>query len=313
MTDPRLLRARELYRAAEEKKTGTNRSFSGDNASFPFWHMPDGTTTTVRFLPDKDINNAWFWSERQTLRLPFQGTVGGDTPTYDPIEVTVPCVDMFGDICPVIAETKPWWKDDSKKLVRGIYYKKRSYISQGFVVSSPLEEQNTPENPIRRFILGKQIIEKLMSDTADAEREFYATDYLNGYDFRIKKTKAPDGKQNAYGTSGLSIRSRPLSEVETLAIEKHGLFNLADFRGPRPDADGIAAIKAMFHASLAGEPYDFAAFGKHFRPYGMSASIDAPTPTLDDEAPVIAEVKEKVAPSAILAKLKERTSNQSTR
>jgi hypothetical protein len=321
--DPRLERARALYRETEEKKNGT-RNFGGDNASFPFWTMPDGATTVVRFLPDK-VDNPWWWAERQTLKLPFEGTVGGDSPTTNRIEVTVPCVDMFENgTCPVIAETKPWWKDDSKKVIRGIYYKKRSFIAQGFVVSSPIEEPTVPENPIRRFMLGKQIVEKLMSDTADAEREFYPTDYLNGYDFRIKKTKAPDGKQNAYGTSGLSIRSRPLSEAEMLAIEQFDLFNLSEFRGPRPDAVGIAVIKAMFHASLAGEPYDFASFGKYFRPYG-TGTTDSAAPSLDDTAddaptvsavvePKVVEETSKVSgkqPADILAKLRERTAKAS--
>lgn len=328
MTDPRLERARALLREAEEKKNGTNRTFSGDNASYPFWNIPDGSTATVRFLPDKDETNPWFWAERQILKLPFDGVVGGDSPTENKVTVTVPCVDMFGDVCPVIAETKPWWKDDSKKDIRSIYYKKRSYISQGFVVSSPLEEQSVPENPIRRFVLGKQIVEKLKADMQDADREFYPTDFLNGYDFRIKKTKAPDGKSNAYGTSGLSIRSRPLTEAEMLAMEQFGLNDLSTFRGPRPDADGIAVIKAMFHASLRGEPYDFESFGKYFRPYGTGAApSSASEPTVnhmldepsEDE---VNSVKEAVAPkratsglkqSEVLAQLKERTASIASR
>lgn len=315
MTDPRLERARALMREAEEKKSGTSRTFSGDNASFPFWNIPDGSTATVRFLPDKDDTNPWFWAERQTLKLPFAGTVGGDSPTDNQVIVTVPCVDMFGDVCPVIAETKPWWKDDSKKVERSTYYKKRSYISQGFVVSSPLDEQSVPENPIRRFVLGKQIIEKLKADMADAEREFFPTDYLNGYDFRIKKTKAPDGKMNAYGTSGLSIRSRPLTEAEMVAIDQHGLNNLADFRGPRPDADGIAAIKAMFHASLRGDPYDFEAFGKYFRPYGSGmasadTATDSSTPNVLDET--VGEEDTEVKASGTASSAKKTTSGAKT-
>lgn len=329
MADPRLERIRQLMREEEEKKNGTNRtSSSGDNASYPFWNIPENSTALLRFLPDKDDSNAWFWVERQVIRLPFDGTINGDSPTDKQVTVTVPCVDMFGDVCPIIAETKPWWKDDAKKEDARLYYKRRSFITQGFVVTSPLEEQTKPENPIRRFILGNELIQKLKAGMADAEMEYLPTDYTNGTDFKIRKTKK--GEHNNYSTSEWSRRSRPLSEAESIAMEQFGLFNLADFRGIRPDSDGIAAIKAMFHASLKGAPYDFAEFGKYFRPYGAGGASTSSGSTADDaddlpvasySAPKKAETvaEEKVAPPSsgsklqpqdLLAKLREKTASR---
>ena len=137
---------------ADKKNNGGNRPTSyGDNASYAFWNIPEDTTALLRFLPDKDDANPWFWAERQTIKLPFAGTIGGDSPTDKEVVVTVPCVDMFGDTCPIIAETRPWWKDENKKEAARLYYKKRSYITQGFVVSSPFVEPSVPENPIRRI------------------------------------------------------------------------------------------------------------------------------------------------------------------
>ena len=320
-TDPRLEKIRQLMKEEAEKKNNPNRSSSNDNASYPFWDIPKDTIALIRHIPDKDESNPWFWIETQAIKLPFAGTVGGDAPTDNPITVRVPCVDMFGDTCPIIAETKPWWKDESKKDLARTYYKKRSFIAQGFVVSSQLEEKSVPEDPIRRFIYGSELIEKLKAGMADTDMEFFPTDYLNGYDFRIRKTiRKSDGREfNNYSTFDWSHKVRPLTESELLAIEQHGLFNLADFRGPRPDADGIAAIKAMFHASLAGDPYDFAAFGKYYRPYGVNAGT-ATSDESDDVAPVVhtarTETKAKVeeTPSSVqagkgmdtLTKLRER-------
>lgn len=266
MADTRLEALRAALREEAEKKSGNRQSSSsGDNASFPFWNIPEKTSATLRFLPDADDSNPWFWKERQTIRLPFEGIVGGDYPTDKRVHVTVPCVDMFGDTCPIISETRPWWKDDEKKDLARLYYKKRSYITQGFVVDSPFDEQDAPENPIRRFLLGPALLDKLKAGLADPDMEHHPTDYLNGCDFRIRKTKK--GDYNNYDTSEWARRSRALSETERAAIDRFKLFNLADFLGPRPDAEGIEVIRAMFHASLNGEPFDTASFGKHYRAY----------------------------------------------
>lgn len=268
MADQKLERLRTLLREEAEKKNGGGKpsGSGGDNASFPFWDIPENTSATIRFLPDANDDNPWFWVERQTIKLPFQGVHGGESPTDNPVIVNVPCVDMFGDTCPIIAHTRPWWKDEAKKETARKYYKKRSFITQGFVVSSPFEESSTPENPIRRFLLGPSLLEKIKAGLADPDMEFHPTDYLNGCDFRIRKTKKQD--YNNYDTSEWARRSRALTEVERIAIEQYKLFNLKDFLGARPDAEGIDIIKQMFLSSLKGEPFDSERFGKHYRPFG---------------------------------------------
>ena len=268
---------RRMMREEEEKKSG-NRSSSGDKASYPYWNIPEKQTAVVRFVPDKDDDNPWFWVERQTIKLPFDGVVGGEHPSNNPQIVTVPCIDMFGDSCPIIAETRPWWKTN-EALARK-YWKKRSFISQGFVVTSPFDESDTPENPIRRFIVGPSLLEKMKAGLTDIEMEHTPTDYLNGTDFKIKKSKK--GDYNNYDTSEWSRRSRPLSEAEQIALEHYGLFNLKDFLGARPDAEGVAMIKAMFKASLAGEPFDMASFGSHYKPYGAGGFSGSVPEGVDD-------------------------------
>jgi hypothetical protein len=81
------LRAEEEEKNA--KKSGTTRKASGgDNASYPFWDIKEGKTASVRFLPDADPDNQWFWKEREIIKLPFDGIVGGEYPTNDAVEVT---------------------------------------------------------------------------------------------------------------------------------------------------------------------------------------------------------------------------------
>ena len=341
MADPKLERLRALMREEEDKKNGSSKKSSGsggDNASYPFWNIPEGTSATLRFLPDADDSNPWFWVERQTIRLPFDGIVGGEYPTSEQVTVTVPCVDMFGDTCPIIAMTKPWWREPAKEGLARLYYKKRSFITSGFVVSSPFEEKEQPENPIRRFVLGSSLLAKIKAGLADPDMENHPTDYLNGCDFRIRKTKKQDF--NNYDTSEWARRSRPLTEAEHIAINQHGLFTLKEFLGARPDKDGIEMIKAMFHASLNGEPFDAESFGRHYRPFGggtgrgnadaadaVDSAIKQPKAALTardshdgDAAPAVkTTVKEaqtetaptdKAEPLDLLTKLRQRTGNR---
>ena len=75
--------------ANQKGGNGTQQRSGGDNASYPFWSADVGTTATVRFLPDGDTSNTFFWMKRETIKLPFTGVVGGEYPTNKPVTVTV--------------------------------------------------------------------------------------------------------------------------------------------------------------------------------------------------------------------------------
>ena len=303
--------------AQANKNSGERTTAStGDNASFPFWNIPENTSASIRFLPDGDSENVFFWVERQIIKLPFQGVVGKDDR---PVEVQVPCVDMFGDTCPIRTAITPWWKDESKKDLARVYYKKKSYLFQGFVVNSPFEEENTPENPIRRFVINPSIFEIIKNSLMNPEMEDLPIDFDGGRDFKLTKTKK--GEYANYGTSQWSFKTRSLSDAERGAIDKHGLWNLKEFLGNRPDADGIAMIKAMFEDSLAGNPFDMESYGKVYRPFGMRGGAAeggaAPSkPTLapkaapaasSEDAPASAPSTGSKSAADILARLKNRS------
>jgi len=305
------------------KSSGERAPSTGDNASYPFWNTPEGQTTHIRFLPDGDTDNTFFWQERQIIKLPFSGIVG---QSDSEVTVQVPCVDMFGERCPITEAIRPWWKDDSKKDLARVYYKKKSYLFQGFVVSSAFEETNTPENPIRRFIINSSIYEIIKNSLMNPEMEDLPTDFIGGRDFKLTKTKK--GEYANYGTSSWSFKVRALNEAELGAIDTHGLFNLKDFLGARPDRDGVEMIKAMFEDSLAGRPFDSASYGSVYRPMGAFKQAGAAAPAAapaarfapaaqasDDTheesftpAPA-ASTAAKPNASDILARIKARTTN----
>ena len=77
-------------RAKLQQSAQQTGGMGGDNAIFPHWNIQEGTTVTVRFLPDGDSSNTFFWLERAMIKLPFAG-VKGETNSK-PTQVQVPCM-----------------------------------------------------------------------------------------------------------------------------------------------------------------------------------------------------------------------------
>jgi len=268
-----LAEIRAKLQEANNRSTG-NSTGGGDNAIYPHWNMQEGREAVVRFLPDGNADNTFFWVERAMIKLPFAG-IKGETDSRNTI-VQVPCVEMYNDgtTCPILSEVRGWFKDKSLEDMGRKYWKKRSYIFQGFVTDDPLNEERTPENPIRRFIIGPQIYQIIKGALMDPELEELPTDYLRGVDFRIKKTSK--GGYADYSTSQWSRKERSLNEQENAAVEQHGLFNLNDFLPKKPTDVELKVMKEMFEASVDGEAYDPERWGQYFRPAGMSQATGDP-------------------------------------
>ena len=264
-----LAEIRARIAAQENKSNGSNSNQQSDNSVYPHWNMDEGTTATIRFLPDADNKNTLFWVEKQIIKLPFNG-VKGDSNVKQ-IIVQVPCIEMYDPSlqCPILTEVRPWYKDESLKEMANKHWKKRSYIFQGFVRQNPLGDDKTPANPIRRFIISPQIIPIIKSGLMDPEILETPADYVRGLDFNIKKTSK--GGYADYSTSNWARRETPLTEAEQAAIDSHGLFNLIDFLPKRPGEAELRIIKEMFEASVDGQPYDNERWGNYYRPYGLEA------------------------------------------
>jgi hypothetical protein len=273
---------RARLQAAESKQGG--QSTGGDNQIYPHWNMPEGSSAVLRFLPDGDSKNTFFWVERAMIKLPFAG-IKGDMDSKQ-VQVNVPCVEMWGDSCPILAEVRTWFKDKSLEDMGRKYWKKRSYIMQGFVRENPLTEDRAPENPIRRFIIGPQIFTLIKSALMDPELEELPTDLMRGLDFRITKTSK--GGYADYNTSKWSRKESALTEAEQAAIQQHGLFSLTDFLPKRPTEVELKVMKEMFEASVDGQSFDMDRWGQYFRPAGVQAPSSATSDSHADAPEVIA-------------------------
>jgi hypothetical protein len=282
-----LAEIRAKLQEAQSKSTGQSTG-GGDNAIYPHWNMQEGKEAVIRLLPDGNSANTFFWVERAMIKLPFAG-IKGETDSRA-VQVQVPCVEMYNDgtACPILTEVRGWFKDKALEEMGRKYWKKRSYIFQGFVVEDPIKEDRIPENPIRRFIIGPQIYQIIRSALMDPELEELPTDYMRGVDFRIAKTSK--GGFADYSTSKWSRRERAIADADKAAIEQFGLHNLSDFLPKKPTDVELKVMKEMFEASVDGEAYDMDRWGQYLKPAGMGQATGDPNKAAAPRAAVAAPV-----------------------
>jgi hypothetical protein len=284
----------EIRAKLQQQENNSNQGPSGPNPIYPFWNIKEGESATIRFLPDGDTDNTFFWRERLMIKLPFAG-IKGQTDSK-PITVQVPCMEMYGESCPILGEVRGWFKDPTLEEMGRKYWKKRSYIFQGFVTDNPLTDDEAPENPIRRLIIGPQIFQIIKQALMDPDMEELPTDYTQGIDFRLNKSSK--GGYADYSTSTWARRERPLSDAEMQAINTHGLFNLNDFLPSKPDETSIKVMTEMFEASVDGEAYDPDAWGAYFKAPGMNTGDPVKAPA---SAPAASTVETPAPqPSAVV-------------
>jgi len=273
----------DIRKRLAEAEKNNNQQF--DNSNFPFWNAPNGSTTEVRFVPDGDPTNTFFWVEKLQIKLPFNGIKNGESK---PVYVNVPCVEMFGKLeypqgCPILSEVRGWYKekDPTSTELANKYWKKPTYIMQGFVRVNSVPDDSAPENPIRKFSFNKQLFNIIKAGLMDKDMENIPTDYSNGSDFKILKTTK--GQYADYGTSSYSRKETSLTPIELAAIETYKLNNLSDYLGKHPTAADLEVIKEMFEASVNGEAYDEEKWGKFYRPANFKAANETDAATTSQE------------------------------
>lgn len=316
----KLDKIRAILEEQEAARTNKGNFDSGPSPVFPFWKMETGSDSVVRFLPDGNSKNPLMYIENQNIRLSFPG-IKGDS-NQRPIEFKIPCVEMWGLSCPILGHIRKekWFDDPDTKDLGSQYWKKRTWIFQGFVVENGVDDDEAPENPIRRFIMGRQLFDIIRDGLIDPELEESPDDYSAGTDFIIKKTPQAGTKFGSYTSSKFKRNPRALNEEELEAIEKYGLSDLATFQPKKPTAEELDELFDLFLSSVEGDLYDSKRFGHlPWRPSGVSQEekVEARTETKIKETPsVAAEVqveevetktaeKPKVSADEILARLRE--------
>lgn len=294
---------RAMIKAQTEKEQAIkDGTFTGERQAdsfLAFWNIPDNTALNLRFLPDGDVNNPFFWRERDMIRLTFNGVVGGTTDT---VAVQVPCNEMWvPKSCPILNELRQWYavakETGDKELEKraSSYWKKKSYLMQCIVAPGSCDVKNdiAPENPIRRVLVNKDIFTKVKSILMNPGVSELPTHYERGRDFIVIKGKNGSGHNN-YDQSQFSMGERVLNETELQAIDKYGLFDLGEFMPKQPTAEELQAIAEMFEASVDGKPYDPSRWAQFYRPAG----VQKPQQVAQTSAPQAGPAQTVQAPAA---------------
>lgn len=255
----------------EKIKNGEGYSNSEPDSFLAFWNIPLGKPLNLRFLPDADPNNAFFWRDHETINLTFSGIKGKHN---NEVTVKVPCSEMWDDkSCPITNELRTWYKsgDDNIKKLASKYWKKRKHLLQCMIGpdSVAVEKDNPPENPVRRVLVTSDLLVKIKSIIMNPQCPALPTDYERGRDFTVIKGKN-NGGFFTYDESYWSMIERPLNEAERAALNHHGLFDLSTFMPTKPTDEDKNIMFEMFRASLNGEQYDPERWAAYYRPEGVS-------------------------------------------
>ena len=272
MLDINALRAR-LKEENENRERAKNGDFQNQPDAFlAFWNIALGERLNLRFLPDANQNNPFFWQEISNIEMPFNGIKG---KSFDPITVKIPCSELWEkNSCPVHAELRTWYKstDESIKKLASKYWMKKKFLLQCFIApnSCAVDKDNPPlDNPIRRVLINNDLLIKIKSIIMNPECPELPIHYERGRDFAVVKAKGTNGYYN-YDESVWSMNERPLNEVERNAINTHGLFDLSTFMPKRPTDEEKLITYQMFEASLRGDAYDPDLWAQYYRPNGVS-------------------------------------------
>jgi hypothetical protein len=279
----------EQMRAKLKLKEQQRKGSGGDQASFPFWNMEDGKSTTVRFLPDKNENNEWHWVERSMFKWTF---VDNQNPTKQ-IRMTLPCREMYEGLksCKIVNDLRPMYRgDEEDKKTAGKFWPKKSYIYHGFVRATPIVEDNPPENKDRIFVINRMLHDQIkngfLSDDPETLFDHDPFGLTKGTNFVIKKAK--DGAYSTYNSSTWSAQryASELTDDEKANIEKFGLWDLSTRIPAKPSDEAFEVMYEMFQVAFEGGEWN-PAWEKHFKPWREGGNNNQASS--DDESSVRSE------------------------
>lgn len=222
---------RTLADLAEQFAKKTSDAGTGDQTwklFFNFWKADNDTVSVVRFLPDADESNPMgFLVENLSHELVVNGR-----------REKVPCLKMYGEDCPICSLSQQYYDKKSPEFNETLgkkYYRKKSYIGQILVVSTPLEHDQ--EQLVKLIEFGPAVFKQIQAAFQSGDLEEKPYELKGGYHFRIKKTKS--GEYASYTTSSFAPKQ---SDVDDDVIEQLELYTLAEYRTARRTAQELEAM-----------------------------------------------------------------------
>lgn len=244
MSDKKKLEAlRSLFKKEKEVKAGGGgKSRRGD--FWPFWEMKIGEEAKVRILPDKNEENPFFF---YVERLEHNLTIDGK-------KETVPCLNMYGEKCPICELSQRFYKEGDTETGK-YYYRKKSSILRLLILEDPLppdeETQQTCEGKVITTQFAYQLMEKIKEEISGEDLETLPWGIENGYDFKIKKSsqKTPTGEVGNYAMASGFVRRPSAIDGQYFEIIED---NLIDLETLLPKNPGYELVKRKLDAHLNG-------------------------------------------------------------
>ena len=280
----------DALKGAFEKKNAGGGGDQSWKLFYPFWKIPEDSQAVVRFLPDLDEdNNLQFLVEKLEHELVVNGQ-----------KKRVPCLTMFGEECPICALSRQYYDEKNDEMGKK-YYRKKSYIGQIIVVESPIEHDQAQLVKLIEF--GPAVFKQIQAAFQSGDLEEVPYEFKGGYNFRIKKTKS--GQYASYSTSSFAPKQSSLDED---VIEQINLYNLADFRGQKPDR---ATVEALLVADQTGASFNDGSDDSDDTPAPAPAPAPAakaaPAPVAEEAAaPAPAPAATSGKSSSVLEQLRAR-------
>jgi len=264
--------------AEKQKNDGNSGGF--DLRYYAFWLMNVDESVTLRFIEDADESNDFFWRDKMIYDWTFADP---ETPG-ETVRIKIPCRNMYEDKSdPVLKQLSDMFDKGgaSREAAKPLWVKK-SYLYQGFVRKSLIEENEVPDNPIRVFDLSKTLHNKVLSQLLETDEDLklpytiqekgVAKNFTeHGHNFMVKKTK--NGEHNSYDNSCFAMRPAPLTDDELAALEQYGPFNLSDLLPKMPSDEAYELLPEMVEAVIAGEPWN-PEWESHWKPFGRNSNTE---------------------------------------
>lgn len=205
---------------------------------YNFWKMAAGETAIVRFLRDANPDNPrQFVVENLTHSFIINGK-----------KRVVACLSMYGEPCPACELSRKYYTDEGDKSVNGKkFYRKREYLGQVKVQSSPIEyEKNEGHEHEMPIGIGPQIFKLIQAAFSSGDLDEVPFEVKGGYDFRIVKSE--QGGNANYTLSKFAPKQTDLSDD---VIANLNLYDLNTLRNRKTDR---ATMEAMIIADQTGQP-----------------------------------------------------------
>jgi len=240
MSNKKLDALKALFKKEKESKTDNGGKKRGD--MYPFWQMDLNKKAVIRILPDKNQDNPYmFYVDKLEHTLSINGK-----------NERVPCLQMYGEKCPICDVSRDYYKAEGKASANGkYYYRKKISLLRVLVVEDPLPpDEETGEKSDGKVLntqFGYQLMEKIKEEIGSDELgDALPWDMEEGYNFNIKKT--PQGEYGTY-TVGSGFARRPTA-IDADLLET---IELVDLETLLPKNPGYEFVKRKLDAHISGD------------------------------------------------------------